>query len=417
VKEQFVRGPEGSRLPAGFLLRAVETDSDVDRFVGINCAVTGEGEIARRLITYRPSSRRDDFVMVVEKDTDRVVSSTCLLRWAVSFEGIPLSAAMLEMVVTDPDYRHHGLVRGQVDVFHERASQLGSDMCIIQGIPFYYRQFGYGYALDHAAVIELEARLIPDVSQVSALLARTAVASDAAALSELYASEMSSQGLHVQRTAADWDYLLTRSGRRFEIIERRGAGPLGYLLTSPAANDLMIDESGLKDHGDAPMVLALLMPRCKGSLLICGNAAHSLSRAALALGGKTRIPAQWLVRIVDPATLLARVGSVLESRLAQAGFSGIDAEILVNFYKSALRMRITRGKIAAVERAGFVDASMGADGGDLCIPPDAFTRLVFGYRDLDQVRDAWPDTAIRAASRPLLDALFPRMDSLILMPY
>jgi len=51
------------------------------------------------------------------------------------------------------------------------------------------------------------------------------------------------------------------------------------------------------------------------------------------------------------------------------------------------------------------------------IRSETVARLVLGYRDLDQIRDAWPDTLVRAQARPILDSLFPRTDSLILMPY
>jgi hypothetical protein len=60
---------------------------------------------------------------------------------------------------------------------------------------------------------------------------------------------------------------------------------------------------------------------------------------------------------------------------------------------------------------------MGADGGDLCIPPEAFVRLVIGYRALDELRDAWPDIVWRDSSRHWLDVLFPKMDSWLRMPY
>ena len=76
-----------------------------------------------------------------------------------------------------------------------------------------------------------------------------------------------------------------------------------------------------------------------------------------------------------------------------------------------------QGKLASVDAPGFVDASMGADGGDLCIPTDAFVRLVVGYRTLDELRDAWPDTVIKPRSRHILDVLFPRMTSCVWMPY
>ena len=80
-------------------------------------------------------------------------------------------------------------------------------------------------------------------------------------------------------------------------------------------------------------------------------------------------------------------------------------------------MRLTGGRVASVEDAGFIDSSIGSSGGDLCIPPEAFARIVLGCRDLDQLRDAWPDIEVRPASRPLIEVLFPRFESLVLMPY
>ena len=102
-----------------------------------------------------------------------------------------------------------------------------------------------------------------------------------------------------------------------------------------------------------------------------------------------------------------KLAPLFERRLAASGCAGLTESLLINLYREAVRLRFEKGKLSAVERAGFVDASMGADGGDLCIPPDAFVRLVLGYRALDRLADAWPDIVIRPGSRHVLDALFP----------
>ncbi len=77
------------------------------------------------------------------------------------------------------------------------------------------------------------------------------------------------------------------------------------------------------------------------------------------------------------------------------------------------------GKLCGVDSLGVVDTSMSAraGAGDLWIPPDAFIRLLFGYRGLDDLLDAWPDSVVTARSRYLWEVLFPRMDSLLIMPY
>jgi hypothetical protein len=164
-------------------------------------------------------------------------------------------------------------------------------------------------------------------------------------------------------------------------------------------------------------VLKALAARAPGSLVVAGNAAHALARAAMECGGTPFLPGQWLVRVEDPSALLRRLGPVFGSRLERAGLGDLDAELTLNFYRRALLLRFSHGTLAAVEDAGFVDASLGAEGGDLCIPPDAFPRLLFGYRDIETLLDAWPDIRLRNSSRRIIETLFPRLDSLLLMPY
>jgi hypothetical protein len=120
---------------------------------------------------------------------------------------------------------------------------------------------------------------------------------------------------------------------------------------------------------------------------------------------------QWLFHIPSPAGLLTRIAPVLERRLAASDCEGLTKDLIINLFRQAYRLCFDAGKLVKVESLGFVDSSMGADGGDLCIPPDAFTRLVFGYRTLDELVDAWPDIVMKAESRRLVDVLFPKMAS------
>jgi hypothetical protein len=323
--------------------------------------------------------------------------------------------------VTDPAFRRHGLVRAQVDVFHERARTTGSDLCIIQGIPYYYRQFGYSYALDHTPSVRLTAAQAvnagPAGRPASSVSLRPAAAADFPAAARAYDAEMSRQALFVRRSLADWAYLAGPAGRKVEMLVKGDGTLAGYAITSAGSDMVTVSESGLLDPADAPGTLRALAARASGSLVVVGNAAHVLARAAVEAGGESFLPGQWLVRIENPSALLRLLGPVLEGRLEHAGLRGYEGDLVLNFFRSALLLRFRRGKLSAVEDAGFVDATMGKEGGDLTIPPDAFPRLLFGYRDIETLRDAWPDIHVRESSREILQALFPRVDSLVLMPY
>ncbi|MCB0189550.1 MAG: hypothetical protein KDE31_35000, partial [Caldilineaceae bacterium] len=90
--------------------------------------------------------------------------------------------------------------------------------------------------------------------------------------------------------------------------------------------------------------------------------------------------------------------------------------VCINLYRNAFWLHIDRGQVR-VESAGFVDASLGASGGDLDIPPDALVRLLLGYHTFEQLTDAWPDARVQPAARDLVAVLFPLLNTHILMPY
>ena len=144
---------------------------------------------------------------------------------------------------------------------------------------------------------------------------------------------------------------------------------------------------------------------------------NPLTRLARNFGSVTLTGCQWLVHITDLISFLTKITPVLEKRLAASDCAGITRNVIINLFRQAYRLHILSGKIARVEALGFVDASMGADGGDLCIPPEALVRLVFGYRGLEELRDAWPDLVIKPECRRIIEVLFPKMDSYINTTY
>ena len=60
----------------------------------------------------------------------------------------PFGCGRIEQVGTDPLYRRRGLIRKQMDVIHALSDSKGELVQAITGIPWYYRQFGYEFALD-----------------------------------------------------------------------------------------------------------------------------------------------------------------------------------------------------------------------------------------------------------------------------
>src|SRR5512138_3905403 len=107
------------------------------------------GEWARDLVS-RPHPRfhADDFTIIEEAATGRIVSTLNLIPQTWTYEGIPIEVGRPELVGTLPEFRNRGLVRLQFEEIHRWSEQRGDMVQAITGIPYYYRLFGYEMAMD-----------------------------------------------------------------------------------------------------------------------------------------------------------------------------------------------------------------------------------------------------------------------------
>ena len=178
-----------------------------------------------------------------------------------------------------------------------------------------------------------------------------------------------------------------------------------------------IAESGIPAASTALALLQWCKTHVGGDLILGWPAESTLLQVARSLGS-TLCPAdQWLLRATDLPQLLQKLAPLLAARVARSSYAGLTAELTLNLFRQAYLLRFVAGELIRVESLGFVDASMGADGGDLCIPSDALMRLLLGYRSLDELADAWPDMVVRPARRHLWQVLWPKQAVYFWKPY
>jgi len=412
------------KLGNGLVFRTVRSESDIERYVAFNTTYNNfhEGQTCDCLLRHHPETSWSDYWLIEKEGSDEIVSTTCLIPWRCRYEGINLKVAMLEMVLTQPAYRGQGLVRAQINHFSQEVQARNFDLSIIWGIPYYYRQFGYGYCLDGGTFESLPVGRIPEATARvdSAYRLRSAVEDDIPRLVELYRASLASLQLCVLRDPEYWEYLLRWARHPVEILEDVQSGEIaGYAVISRSScgQSIRILESGIP-RGEVGMALLRLLKVEKGKeILVAWPKTGILAQLVHSLGSQTMPGGQWLLRLPDVARFLVKIGPVLESRLAASEWRGLTIDFIINLFRQAFQLRFLDGKLVSVEPLGFVDTSMGTDGGHLCIPPEAFLRLVFGYRGLAELRDAWPDIMIKPEVRHLVEVLFPGMLSYLHMPF
>lgn len=419
-------------LASGLIMRTLQSEADQAAFVAFNARFNNitEGATCQCLVRHHPQMDNDHFFIVEDERHNQVVACLCLIPWELHFEGISLKAAMMEMVLSHPDYRRLGLVKKLIRKFQEEVGIHGFDLTLITGIPNYYRQFGYSYALDLGESVNLSVEMIPEAagnaSFFSGISFRAASIPDIPFLHELHVHSMNSLQLFFGRDEAYWRYLL--QGARFDIrmLDDAMTGKtLGYAILKQEGGVLSVMESGIRsdvenktwDKDVAGTLLRCLAKEGRRGIRIYAHPHDKVWQVAMEWGAAVLNNNQWLLKVEDQVALLSKLVPAFERRIGKSSMPGLTTEVVVNQFRQAIGISIVCGKIMGIRSLGFVDSSMGADGGDLCIPPDAFLRLLFGYRSLEQLWDAWPDTVVRESSREMLGILFPKMDAHLLGIY
>lgn len=379
-----------------------------------------------------------DFAVVEDTGQQQLVSATNLMRQVWSYAGIPLQVGRPEVVATEAEHRQRGLVRSIFELIHARSAARGDLVLAITGIGYYYRQFGYEYALDLGDTCSIPFSAIPARSpQTPARLRlRPATIDDIPDLLTLWEQEHAHALITTQIDAEYWRFLLDGnlacdpdSGWRTLMLVDREEQTVGYVLLHPklwgptlAVKGLIV-KSGASFHALLPDILraiqaeALALPIAPGApppnMLSLGLGRDHPVYAAFTedLSARFQRPYAWYVRVPDLVALLRKIAPVLERRIAESVLVGYTGESKINLYRGGLRLVFENGALRSVEPW---QTSIWNSAIDASFPPLVFLQLMFGHRSLDQLRDMFPDVSASGEHQLLLQTLFPARPSLVM---
>lgn len=387
-----------------------------------------------------------DYALVEDtrKQDNRIVACTCLWRQTWEYEGVPFRIGRPEIVATDPAYRNRGLIREIFGLMHARSTAEGHLVQAITGIPYYYRQFGYEYALDLDNRVYVPTALIPSIAEGTPepYTLRDATMEDIGLVNSLYDRQRAGSIVSTPIDESWWRYQI----ESWEKVRQGTASP-------PKRNDsfwhiqMILDaESAVRGHVITPVArwsnsvpvfdlevmpsvnLQAVLPSILRALHRQGlemptyHGAQPLIRIAFCMGRGHPVydllepklapvyvaPYAWYVRVPDLSAFLRHIAPALEKRLAQSSMAGYSGDVKLDFYRGGLRMVFEQGRLTTVENwrkpvwegnevAGF--------------PPLVFLQLLFGYRSLNELRHAFPDVWANDEVMPLLNILLPARPS------
>ncbi len=388
----------------------------------------------RDLLT-RPHPRfhPDDFTVVEEAATGRIISTMNLISQTWTYEGIPFEVGRPELVGTLPEYRNRGLVRIQFEEVHRWSEENGEQVQAIPGIPYYYRLFGYEMAIDldgWRGGYEINIpRLAPGEDEPCTF--RPATEADLPFIAAVYREGCERYPIACVRDEAIWRYemlgrhpVITQS---FVIIEQDGEavgffrhrptlGRRGPVLTlyelKRGTSWLEVTPAVIRYAWDFGKELSAQTGRpCTGFVFDFGEShpAYDLFRERLPEAPRSY---SWYVRVPDLPRFLMHIAPALEKRLAESSAVGYTGEKCMSFYRSGLRFVFEHGRLIAVEpwKPGARDLE-----GDIAFPDLTFLQLLFGYRSLTELHNSFPDCLWTSnESRALFECLFPKRSSQVI---
>jgi len=416
------KSPYRQPLKDGLVLCTVADQSDIERVAAFSGKIHGAevAALTRRLFLHHTHTQLDDLIFVEDERSKQIVSTLCLIPWIWAYEDVEIPAGEMGIVGTLEAYRRRGLVRAQVEFFKHRLRERGCLLSHIQGIPYYYRQFGYEYALPLEGGLRLELRHVPKPLETPKF--RLATLDDLPTLMRLYEEAARDLAIRTVRDEPTWRYLLADAGGAetecetwvIEDVEGQIAGyirlPKHHFDEELAVNEvscLRADAAlAALDH-----LKTLTVEREKPGIRLNLPANCTLMRLARSLDAHDLGTYGWQIHIPDFAALLCTLGPVLERRVAGSPFAGLTREVRLNLYQETIALRFTAGKLGEVANLGFTDEE------DIRFPPLQFTPLVLGYRTVEQLQETYPDVSVAPASRLLVDTLFPKVTSFIYTIY
>ena len=381
-----------------------------------------------------PTCGPDWVTLVEDTQTGQIVSSICLIPQTWTYAGLPFEVGRPEAVGTDPAYRRRGLVRAQFDVLHAKSEAAVHLAQGITGIPWYYRQFGYEYAIDLDAGRCVYPSLIPPLKagEAEAYRLRPMTLDDLPFVMPLYDRQAARSLIACPRPEAEWrrDLLGSLSPEPSYhlnyLIETTGGRPAGYVV---AARELWGEQFRVMElnvHEDEPLrsvlraVLRGLKPvaeeaarqQGKGSVILSFRlgVTHPVFDAASDLFQKIQAPYGWYMRVIDMPGFLNHIAPVLERRLAESALSGYSGEIKVTEYVRGFKIIVERG----VVRSEAWQPGDWNDGVNAWFPPLTFLQILFGRRSFDDLDYAYPDCFAEDEVAPVLRVFFPKKPSNVL---
>jgi hypothetical protein len=406
----------------GIVLREAVA-ADADEVLALVSQRLGSDDVPEAEVPFRAVTGPDgtgDGQYLVAVDDDRIVAVLALWRERMRIGEVEVPAGQIDFVATASDHERRGIVRELVDLAHERAAARGDLLQILVGIPYFYRQFGYTYAIPIPDPVDVPATA--ELPVPAGLLARRAAVDDLPAMQRLHDTVQGEFDIAMPHGAAAWRWLLDVSTVEMRVVEdddrvcgvarskRRTGGS-----DDEAAPRITVAEVAATSIGVARALLAdARKTHGDGDIRVIDRPGTAVSALLAEVGRRNDERDEYLVRIADPVGFLDALRPTLSARLAASPFARESGQLLLSFYRYGAVLSYADGVVTSVRPVAGIQLPVAAGGAG--VPPDLIAALLFGPHGALQL-EAWHPDCNLGRRRALVATFFPPVTADMLTYY
>lgn len=328
---------------------------------------------------------------------EHVLSTAAVFPGQLRFGDVTVGAGAIEFVATREGAEGRGLVRQLLDEIHRTASARGEMVQWIVGITYFYRRFGYEYALPVDGMHLFSAGEAPDMP--TGWSVRPADADDIAAIAA--AQESLARAADVSLTTNEFMWDIYRRSPSYEVVIARGPGGYGFGRVYSWEDDRYLTD--VVAHSSAGAAALVNAASESG-----GHELSVMSRPGARpyldeLAPWTPSHDAYYVRVADPVALLEALRPELSRRL-NAAKEDLEGDALISLYGSSIRFTYGDQRVGPMRREGGVPGPISEGGSG--VAPDLIVSLMLGPLGAAGLAERHPDVNLGEQAE-LMQVLFP----------
>ncbi len=402
----------------------VNTGEELKSVQKLCCNVFGENEAEMLVDFFDRSPRKDKNLIYYAYDCEqeKCVGTISYLDLLFEYEGISLKTAEYAVAATDSAYRGQRINTRLTQMLFKTCYERGTNLVILEGIPYFYRNYGFNYAVPMCKeMFDLDRK---DLAKAERISIRNANLEDAAFIYEKYllATEKVDICKIKERAIIEAQigvYQSDNNHKGYYIVEDSDLTDpqrIGYFALDTTSAELII--SDIADNLSFDVYESILkflqeevLPTKEKTVLFASVPDKNKFIAYLRMKGSRRVGKYaWQIKIFDDYKFFMDILPLLEKRVQNSIYHDEKIEFYYNNYKKLIHFSIDHGKITLCQETWKPKWEVN-------LTSQGAVKLFFGHNSLGEILDFLPDCMVTEHLRDIVEVLFPKVNVHFYMNY